>query len=69
MVGSATRLFVLTFGAELVTKGLSVRNAGAEPFWSPISGALVETSEAGYSSIPACDTIPIGRVSWTEFMA
>lgn len=45
MVGSATRLFVLTFGAELVTKGLSVRDAGPEPFWSPISGALVETSE------------------------
>jgi N-acyl homoserine lactone hydrolase len=45
MRGRARRLFVLRFGAELVPKSLSIAGGGDNAFWSPITGALVETDE------------------------
>lgn len=45
MTGTARRLFVLRFGAELVPKSLSVAGEGDRLFWSPITGALVETDD------------------------
>ncbi|MGY1670844.1 N-acyl homoserine lactonase family protein [Geodermatophilus sp. SYSU D00710] len=45
--GRARRLFVLTFGAELIPKSLSVAGDPDTLFWAPITGALVET-DAGW---------------------
>lgn len=45
MRGTARRLFLLRFGAELVPKSLSIAGGSETLFWSPITGALVETDE------------------------
>jgi N-acyl homoserine lactone hydrolase len=45
MTGHARRLLLLRYGAELVPKSLSVAGEADTPFWSPITGALVETHE------------------------
>lgn len=41
---TATGLYLLQFGAECVPKSLSVRGGDQRLFWSPITGALVETT-------------------------
>lgn len=45
MTGTAARMYVLRFGAELVGKSLSVRGAVGPSFWAPFLGVLVETSD------------------------
>lgn len=45
MTSRASRLMVLQYGAERVSKGLSLLGGGNQLFWAPMSGALVETVE------------------------
>jgi N-acyl homoserine lactone hydrolase len=45
MSGVARRMFVLQYGAERVSKTLSLRGGPAELGWEPLPGVLVETAE------------------------
>ena len=45
MPGAAIRMFVLQYGAERVSKSLSLRGGPAELGWEPLPGVLVETAE------------------------
>lgn len=45
MIHTASRMFVLQYGAERVPKALSLRGGPAELYWEPLPGVLVETSE------------------------
>jgi glyoxylase-like metal-dependent hydrolase (beta-lactamase superfamily II) len=43
VAGHADRLFLLQYGAERVTKALSLRGGDQTLYWEPLFGALVET--------------------------
>lgn len=45
MTGEAVRMFVLQYGAERVSKSLSLRAGPARLGWEPLPGVLVETTE------------------------
>ena len=45
MSGSAIRMFVLQYGAERVSKSLSLRGGPPELAWEPLPGVLVETAD------------------------
>ena len=45
MSGHAIRMFILQYGAERVSKSLSLRGGPAELGWEPLPGVLVETAE------------------------
>ena len=42
--GNAQRMFVLQYGAEHVTKALSLRGGSPRLYWEPLIGILVETA-------------------------
>jgi N-acyl homoserine lactone hydrolase len=45
MTGQAIRMFILQYGAERVSKSLSLRGGPPELGWEPLPGVLIETVE------------------------